>query len=147
MRSSGARAALVRRQSGEHAGELEGGALRVEREALGAAGEGGGALPQPKRFGQCGAAAGAGFGGDPGRGAGEEGLVARLGGFEREALGERGAAGVDRVAAANQRVHCAVERLDLEAAPAGGAPGGAFRYLHEGGDFLGFGVGKRRFEG
>src|SRR3546814_7940102 len=62
----------------EHPGKLEDDALRIEREAGGAPGQGGGPFPQAKRLGKRRAAALPRLFGDERGRAGEEGLVAGL---------------------------------------------------------------------
>ena len=99
-------------------------ALRVERLALRRCRRG--SAPAPRASS---ASAGAGprraraSRGDARGRAGQKGLVARLGGLEPEALGQRGAAGIGGVAVAHDRVDRAVERGDVEAGKASARPG------------------------
>src|SRR3546814_5231370 len=93
----------------EHPGKLEDDALRIEREAGGAPGQGGGPFPQAKRLGKRRAAALPRLFGDERGRAGEEGLVAGLRRFKRQALGELAATGVGRIALGGKVAHRPVE--------------------------------------
>ena len=83
--------------------------VTIEREPLRRAGERHGPLPEGDRLRQRRAAPSPRLGGDPRRRAGEERLVARLRGLERERLGERRAPRIGRIALAHQLVQRRVE--------------------------------------